>query len=937
MRLLTLLLFFSGLGQQLQAQVFGGNPARLKFYQLNSDTVRIIFPKELEPQAREVAGLTHLLARQSPASLGHKLMKYDVVLQNQTTLSNAYVGLAPRRSEFFMMPDLTNLELTSLPWHHTLTVHEFRHIEQFSNFNRGFQRLMGIFLGQEGQAVAMGAAVPDWFWEGDAVWQETVSTPQGRGRLPHFYNGYRSLWMDKRNYSFQKLRNGSLRHYVPSHYDLGYLLVTHARQVYGDTIWSRITSDALDLKGLIYPFQRAVRRHTGLSYKQFVQSTFDSYRLKMQADSAARQVPAPLTAAQKNNVQFYQYPFVEPQGSLLVLKTAYRQVPAWFRIDTAGNETLLRVKDITSEQYYSYRNGTVVYTAYRPHPRWGWKDFSEIRIWDLQSDVVRTLTRNTRLFMPDLSPDGSQVVAVHSGTDMQSALHLVPTDGAAVRVLPNPDSLLFTYPRFSSDGNSVISAVRNNKGEMALLRTDLSTAASTVLLPFANRPLAYVQVMGDSVLFTAPRNGTDVLYLMRVSTGELFLAAELPNGNYQAAFDANRHQLVFTSWSSDGYLLQRRTLAAGSLQQVEAPTALPDLYVPAGKVQAYDNLLREVPVSTAPLTRYNPAFRLFNLHSWRPFLEEPDYGIDFFSENILNTLVAQYGYNYNRNEQSHQVSATMLYGGLFPVLSLGGSQTWHRSARLTPDTLITWNQSNVNVGVSLPFNFTHGTSFKNLLLQGSLHFDQLQFTGLAKNLIPNEDFRYYNLNLRWIQQSQRARQQIFPNWAQVYRVQYRQTFDGPTGNQFFANAGWYMPGLFRNHHLLLFASVQSRDTIRGGRFSNSFPFARGYNVINFPRNWRLSANYHLPLLYPDAGFAQLVYLLRVRSNLFYDYTQSRSLRTGITYLFRSAGAELYTDMRFWNNFPFTLGVRYSRLLDRDLVTGQRGGNRFEVILPLELF
>jgi len=182
--------------QQASAQVFGGNPPRLKFYQLNTDTVRIIFPKELERQAREVAGLTHVLARQSPAMLGNRLTKYDVVLQNQTTLSNAYVGIAPRRSEYYMMPELSNLELTSLPWHQTLAIHEFRHVEQFSNFNRNVQRTLGFFLGQEGQALAMGAAVPDWFWEGDAVWQETVSTRQGRGALPHFMNAYRSLWTD---------------------------------------------------------------------------------------------------------------------------------------------------------------------------------------------------------------------------------------------------------------------------------------------------------------------------------------------------------------------------------------------------------------------------------------------------------------------------------------------------------------------------------------------------------------------------------------------------------------------------------------------------------------------------------------------------------------------------------------------------------------------
>ncbi len=33
------------------------------------------------------------------------------------------------------------------------------------------------------------------------------------------------------------------------------------------------------------------------------------------------------------------------------------------------------------------------------------------------------------------------------------------------------------------------------------------------------------------------------------------------------------------------------------------------------------------------------------------------------------------------------------------------------------------------------------------------------------------------------------------------------------------------------------------------------------------------ANYHLPIMYPDFGFADIFYLLRVRGNAFYDYSR----------------------------------------------------------------
>jgi hypothetical protein len=72
----------------------------------------------------------------------------------------------------------------------------------------------------------------------------------------------------------------------------------------------------------------------------------------------------------------------------------------------------------------------------------------------------------------------------------------------------------------------------------------------------------------------------------------------------------------------------------------------------------------------------------------------------------------------------------------------------------------------------------------------------------------------------------------------------------------------------KTHSLVLNASFQSRDTMNQYYFNNNFSFSRGYRSVNFPRMLKMSANYHLPLLYPDWGFANLIYFLRVRANIF---------------------------------------------------------------------
>ena len=106
-------------------------------------------------------------------------------------------------------------------------------------------------------------------------------------------------------------------------------------------------------------------------------------------------------------------------------------------------------------------------------------------------------------------------------------------------------------------------------------------------------------------------------------------------------------------------------------------------------------------------------------------------------------------------------------------------------------------------------------------------------------------------------------------------------------------------------------------------------------MADYPRMYKAGINYHFPLAYPDWGFGNLVYFLRIRANLFYDFTQTKSLRTGNHYNFASTGTEIFFDTKWWNQQPVTVGIRYSRLLNDD-VKG-RGPNQLEIVLPVSLY
>ncbi|HXL58436.1 MAG TPA: hypothetical protein VN958_19370, partial [Chitinophagaceae bacterium] len=201
-----------------KAQQFGGNPAFVKWHQINTDTTRIIFPEGLDSIAQRIAAVTHQLQKNYSNTIGNNIRKINIVLQKDATVSNAFVALGPYRSEYYLMPPQDAFELGAQNWPDNLAIHEFRHVQQYSNFNIGLSKTMSVLFGENGQALANSASIPDWFFEGDAVYNETLLSEQGRGRLPLFFNRYKSLYYDNRHYSYMQLRNGSLQHYIPGHY-----------------------------------------------------------------------------------------------------------------------------------------------------------------------------------------------------------------------------------------------------------------------------------------------------------------------------------------------------------------------------------------------------------------------------------------------------------------------------------------------------------------------------------------------------------------------------------------------------------------------------------------------------------------------------------------------------------------------------------------------
>ena len=913
----------------LMAQQFGGNPPSIHWKQINTDTARIIFPVGIDSAAQRVSSVVHFLAAKDRL-LGNKHNKINIVLQNQTTVANAYVGLGPYRSEFYLTPSFNNFDLGSIPWMDGLASHEFRHIQQFSNFRTGLSKVMYYLFGEEGLAVAINAAVPDWFYEGDAVYNETVHSQQGRGRIPFFTNQYKSLWLDRKNYSWMKLRNGSLKDYVPNHYPLGYLLVNYGYEKYGSDFWRKVTTDAAAFKGLVYPFQRAIKEHAGVDYKTFRKEAIDHYKTKQgQGETGVEQK---LTTPTVSYVTNYFFPYQMDDGALLYLKSSYRKRPA-FVVKNNSGEQVIRIKDISLDEHFSYRNGRIVYSAYKPDIRWGWKNYGELRVLDVKTGSQRKISLKSKYFTPDINDDGTRIAAVHYGEDGKSQLHVLDDSGNILQRIESSEINLFTDPKFINE-NSLVACARLRTGQMVLVRCEMNGAVTRITPP-TYHVIGFPNVQGDKVYFTASLNGNDDIFMVQLSDNKIFRVSNSSTGNYFASTSANK--IVYSNFTADGYQLKAIDLNTVQANEISESTfeSTSNNYPVAMENEFRSQLITEIPTRIYPVAKYSKATGLFNFHSWRPYYEDPVFTYSLYGENVLNTLQTELYYSYNQDDRTSAAGLTATYGALFPYLSAGTEYTFKRTDTLN-GIQREWNQLDTRIGMSFPLNFSGGRFFRNLNFGSSYVFRIENNTGPTKNLFAENNFAYLSHFVAYSQQVQMARQHIFPRLGFNVSLRYRDAISKYNSHQFFTTANLYLPGIMPTHSIVLNGSLQERDTSRA-LFSDLFADARGFSSYYYTnvgsKMWRLSANYHLPLLIPDWGFGNILYIQRIRANLFYDFqrifTNHKNPRADL----RSTGFELYFDTNWWNQYPLTFGFRISHLLDTDLITRTRG-TYFEFILPV---
>ena len=931
--LFFLLLSFSA---RTIAQDLDGIPTSLKYKQIDTDTIRVIYPEGLYEKAERVANTIHYMEQHNRRSVGNEFKKLNIVLQNQNITSNGFVALAPFRSNFFTTPEQQSNELGSISWLDLLSLHEYRHAMQFTNTLHGLTKFMYLLGGQAAWAGAANLAIPDWFWEGDAVVNETALSLQGRGRIPYFFRGYKALEVSQKRYSYTKVRNGSFKDIVPDHYKTGYLMCTYARNTYGNDFWEKIIRESSAYNGLFYPFNKSLKRNTGFKSKALFEKTLDYYRFQW-SDGNDRFVANDSTISKltkKRTPIFYTYAYF--WGDRFICnKSAYNEIAAITILNKNGSEKRLALPGLRHDDHFSFNGKSLCWTEYRYDNRWNLRNYSVIMKYDIATGEKQQLTHNSKFFAPDIDPENKRIAVVEVVENGNCFIHIVnASNGKLITKLPNPEQYYFTYPKWSVDGKYIYTSCRNSLGEMGILKINPETGEKDTVLNFINHIIGNVFTAKKHLYFQASFNGTDNIYALDIDKRTLFRLTSSPIGAYNPAVSANEDSLIYNEYTYKGNVLKLLILNFDSLKPTPTPEALHQMsnFQTTTIAEEGGPILKNIPKRSYIEKSYPKSKSLINIHGWSFIFLDPSIGVSITSTNILNTFSTNAYGKKNLNEKATIYGLNMAYSGWYPVLKITGE---YANNRYNNQYEYRWNEFSGKADATIPFNFSRNLYSRFVTVSSGVSSTLVNYDD-SPTTLSLKDFNLFSyegaLQIKNIRKY--AYQNLYSHFAQVLELKYKKSISGYSGEQLYSNFNNSFRGVGKNHNLLLQFSSMYQLASNDYGYINEFFYPRGYSKFSTDFIYRVSGNYHFPLLYPDKGINGLLYIKRIRANLFYDYAVAeRNYRTS---QFNSYGAECILDLSLFNTLPYELGLRYSILLNND-PDAARGKSYFELFFPIQLF
>ncbi|GAO31387.1 hypothetical protein [Geofilum rubicundum] len=562
-----------------------------------------------------------------------------------------------------------------------------------------------------------------------------------------------------------------------------------------------------------------------------------------------------------------------------------------------------------------------------------------------------------------MHPQKNLIAAVEVTPDYQFFIVLLDAEsGELLQRMATPENHFALTPSWNHKGENLVLVLLSKKGK-ALYTLTPKGVKWTRLTPWGFDEYRHPKQSGEQVWYTAQGNYGDEIFRLDTLSGASRQITGTPYGAAYPTITPYSQQLIYTAYSEKGHR-----------PVVHADSSLPETKdQPTSMIhQLVEDLTHQEPVvekskatsDPYPVKKYSK-WNLLNVHSWAPtfvnFSGENIYtGLSVMSQNLLGTTIITAGYNGNPAYESEKYNINLTYRGLYPVFDLDyrfGDTSFEMEGFYTNEeddfiygvnTQQTIYHHYLRAGANLPFNISRGHYSRHFEAGARLTWQQrsalaypltqyravgesLVATGLSiERIIPRMDFYGMEYSFSFQNIRRGTSRDVGTRFGQAISLSYRHSPWGnyDNGSIIGLQSRLYLPGAGRYHSISLSNDFQSKqwgqavatdgDYYRHYTFSNIVGYPRGYSFLENDQLYLFRATYRMPLWNPDFSLGKIMYVKRLRMNLFYDqaYAQYSRLRmdTNIKQSFSSSpasyGAELHADTHFFRFvIPFSVGAR----------------------------
>lgn len=569
---------------------------------------------------------------------------------------------------------------------------------------------------------------------------------------------------------------------------------------------------------------------------------------------------------------------------------------------------------------------------------------SDLYMLDLETRKVTRLTKGARAFDPTISPDGTTLVYVITGTGNMNLMSMDLTKEQTSTLLASSTHLQIRYPAFSSDGTKLAVQILKPEGgqDIYIINSDGTNPAPLSVDDAVDSAPAWGP--NDNYLFfNSDRSGVPNIFAYAFNEQRLYQVTNLLTGGFAPAVSHNGKQLLLSQYSAQGLNVHIAELDTGTWRVF--PEMPPQ--TPPGPERFFN-------IPTSPETRYKALSSL-----WFPIFfpimgaDETSYqvGLYMFGDDVIRQHEYSLSLLYGLKSGRLAYELEYLYRRFYPKIGLF---VYDRSEEYVgyydnapEEDQAYWERQQ---GGRFLLGFPLYRSRKSdLYLVPEYEFRKLSSlkTLDEPDVPPPDEGNLADATVRlFLKSYNKYRRSISPESGILTRVEYKR-YDKNLGSDWNINAvlgdlNLYIPTLFARHVLALRAAggLSDDDHLTQGLYQLGGYFfevpsdvlrrpkyyLRGYGSKEFRGDTFVlgSAEYRLPLWYVEnTSWNGMIYWNSIAGKLFVDSGYAWNEGVEDMDLKYSVGGALNFNVGYrYGRIPLGIGIGFAQGLDKDVGISQ---------------